>query len=99
LGHTAGDELLVQVARRLRQHVEDDVFVARLGGDAFAMLIPRTDHDPRKTATTADNVLRALREPFRVENALARVGASLGITEYSVHTSDIDELLENADVA
>jgi diguanylate cyclase (GGDEF)-like protein/PAS domain S-box-containing protein len=99
LGHTAGDELLVQVARRLRQQVQDDVFVARLGGDEFAMLIPRTDEDPRKTATTADSVLQALREPIRVGNTLAQIGASLGITEYSVHCTDIDELLENADVA
>jgi diguanylate cyclase (GGDEF)-like protein/PAS domain S-box-containing protein len=99
LGHTAGDELLVQVARRLRQHVDDDVFVARLGGDEFAMLIPRTDQDPTKTAATADNVLLSLRDPFRVGDTLARVGASLGITEYSVHTTDVEELLENADVA
>jgi diguanylate cyclase (GGDEF)-like protein len=99
LGHTAGDELLVQVARRLRQCVQDDVFVARLGGDEFAMLIPRTDEDPRKTAITADSVLQSLREPIQVGDTPARIGASLGITECSADATDIDELLENADVA
>ncbi|MEZ6066607.1 MAG: EAL domain-containing protein [Planctomycetaceae bacterium] len=99
LGHLAGDELLMEVARRIQLEAGDESFAARFGGDEFALLIPNTNLDFRKTAIITDCVLKSLREPILVADTVTRIGASIGVTEYPTHSSDLDELMQNADVA
>lgn len=99
LGHVAADKLLRKVAQRLQQHAGEETFIARFGGDEFAMLIPRTDRDLRKTAIIADRVLTGLRTPIVVGGEQATIAASLGITQFPADCNDIDQLLQNADIA
>jgi diguanylate cyclase (GGDEF)-like protein len=96
LGHSAGDELLVAVAHRLRSHVRPGDSVARLGGDEFAVLLERTDVDAAERA--AERLVKALRSPFVLSGHEMSIHASIGIAgHYGADTAD--ELLRNADVA
>jgi len=99
-GHSAGDELLVAVAERLRQVLRPSDTIARLGGDEFAVLI-EDGADPSRTTATADRLLAALSEPFPAGGAddQVRVSASIGIATGAAGQHDAAELLRHADVA
>jgi diguanylate cyclase (GGDEF)-like protein len=97
LGHGAGDELLVEVAERIRLAVRDGDTAARMGGDEFAILLEDT---PRETAAeVAERVIEALRLPFALSGQQVRVHATAGVALYSEARETADELLRNADVA
>ena len=99
-GHSAGDELLVAVADRLRGVLRPSDTIARLGGDEFAVLI-EDGADPARTAATADRLLSALSEPFAAggTDEQVRVTASVGIATGAAGQHDAAELLRHADVA
>jgi diguanylate cyclase len=98
LGHHYGDQLLVQVGRRLRAALREVDTVARLGGDEFAVLLPRIA--AREGAVTvATKLLAGLEKPFTLEGLALDVEASIGIALYPDHGSDADELLQRADIA
>jgi diguanylate cyclase (GGDEF)-like protein/PAS domain S-box-containing protein len=78
LGHDAGDEVLVQVAERLRSAVRSSDVVARWGGDEFVVLCPSIENVDYAT-NVAERVHRALEAPFRVGPGLAEIGISIGV--------------------
>lgn len=97
LGHAAGDKVLVEVARRLRDAAEPDALVARLGGDEFAVLF--TDLPaPALASHRAQRVLESLREPMDLDGVLVSLRTSAGLAIAGDHT-DPGELLRRADVA
>lgn len=98
-GHSTGDELIVEVSRRIQESAGDQSFVSRFGGDEFAILIPNTDRDIRRVATVTDEVLRSVQAPIRLGDIEVRVRASLGIAEFPTDGIDLDELMQHADVA
>ena len=98
LGHAMGDVLLIQVAERLRSCVRPVDTVARLGGDEFAVLIADKSSE-RDGAAVADRLVRALRDPFKLEGREIYVGASIGIAATDHDVDDADHLLRNADLA
>jgi diguanylate cyclase (GGDEF)-like protein/PAS domain S-box-containing protein len=77
-GHEAGDQLLVEVARRLNTVVRDDDLVARLGGDEFAVLVAGSIAEAEDVA---QRVVDVLRTPHRVSDWTFAVGASVGVAE------------------
>ena len=97
LGHQVGDQLLVQVGRRLREQVRGTDTVARLGGDEFAVLLPGVGVDD--AGRLARGVRDRLREPFGVGAATLRISGSIGIGAYPVHAADVHGLLRCADTA
>ena len=97
LGHPAGDQVLIQVADRLRAAAGAGDLVARLGGDEFAILFDGLPA-PALAAVRADAVLAALREPFDVDGIRVGVEASGGIAA-GTGAGGVDELLRRADVA
>jgi diguanylate cyclase (GGDEF)-like protein len=97
LGHYAGDQILQQVAARLRSVVRTVDTVARLGGDEFALILPSTDVNGAEQ--TARKVLRALERPFVVNGRALAVRASIGIARFPEDGSNAETLLQKADVA
>jgi diguanylate cyclase (GGDEF)-like protein len=95
-GHSTGDQVLVQVARRVVGSVRHIDAVARLGGDEFAVLIAPTPGD--RGATLARRVLAALELPVTVKSTTVTVSASIGIATAELGET-ADELLRNADLA
>jgi diguanylate cyclase (GGDEF)-like protein len=97
LGHSTGDELLREVARRLRASVRPGDIIVRLGGDEFAALLPGVVQPPDAQAV-ADRMLEALRDPFPIDGRRLYVGASIGIAILEPG-GGIEQLLRDADIA
>jgi diguanylate cyclase (GGDEF)-like protein/PAS domain S-box-containing protein len=98
LGHQAGDQVLVMVAKRIMATCRLSDTVARLGGDEFAVLLEE-DVDEAAAEGVAERLLEILREPFVVEGREVRVGGSIGIALYEGDAACTDDLLRDADAA
>jgi diguanylate cyclase (GGDEF)-like protein/PAS domain S-box-containing protein len=98
LGHDAGDRLLVEIGRRLKQAARRVDTVARLGGDEFVILGPELtdDDDPR---LIGERVLRAIRAPLKIDGKDVVVTASVGAVLTDDPHADPGELLQRADGA
>ncbi len=97
LGHAAGDELLVQLAQRLREHIDPGDMLGRLGGDEFVILLPQ--RNAASAERVAAEITRALARPLRLGSKLMPMSASIGISLYPDHATDIDTLMQQADAA
>ncbi|HJT16621.1 MAG TPA: diguanylate cyclase, partial [Thermoanaerobaculia bacterium] len=98
LGHTAGDDLLLEMARRLRGCVREEDTVARLGGDEFTIVLSELRH-PEDAVTVAEKIIAAVQKPLAVGEMSIEVSASIGIALYPVDGNDPESLLRNADSA
>ena len=98
LGHECGDQVLVEVARRLLDALPEDVTVARLGGDEFCLLVPLGAGRPDVTAVV-DRLHSRLRVPYAVGDVELEVRASVGAALCPQHGDDGSVLLRHADVA
>ena len=98
LGHAIGDELLIEVSRRLKVSVRDSDTVARMGGDEFVVVLPalRSTEDAE---VVAKKILVSLGAPYELGGHPVRTTPSIGIALYPEDAPDGDELLKNADVA
>lgn len=97
LGHTAGDELLAETARRLRELLRSSDTVARLGGDEFAILLEDVGH-PEMALAVATRVLAALRVPLHLGEREIVTEVSIGIA-LCEDGGGVEDLLQNADTA
>ena len=97
LGHRYGDLLLQQVAGRLRDQLSEEDHIARLGGDEFAIFTLR--RRPEDASVFAQQVAESLRTPFELEQIVVDVQASLGIAMSPDDGTDVETLLQKADVA
>jgi diguanylate cyclase (GGDEF)-like protein/PAS domain S-box-containing protein len=98
LGHDVGDELLIEVARRLSGCVREQDTVARLGGDEFTAVVSGL-RDADVLQSIGDKILNALCEPFALVGGLHHISGSVGITVYPDDGTDAQTLLRNADIA
>jgi diguanylate cyclase (GGDEF)-like protein len=98
LGHDRGDQLLVQVADRLRTIVRDTDTVARLGGDEFAVLL-RTVRSVDDAGIFAQRVLGVFADPFEIDGLVLHVETSIGLALLPDHADDAQNLMKRADVA
>lgn len=98
MGHSAGDDLLRQVAERLTAIIGDRGEIGRLGGDEFQVIIP--DIDDRGTlGDMADKVIQMLSSPYQIEGKRAIIGASVGISIAPYDGVEAEEIVNAADLA
>ena len=98
LGHAAGDQVLVSVARLLRGRLRDSDLMGRLGGDEFAIWLPRADRS--QAVTVAEQLLKAIASHATVAGGKSiETGASIGIALVPEHGTTVEELLAHADAA
>jgi diguanylate cyclase (GGDEF)-like protein len=98
MGHSAGDEFLIQVSRRIQDQVRPGDVVARLGGDEFALLV----HDVKDEAAAtglAQRLLDVLKKPLAVGGVNVTASASIGITFSRMGYRAPEEMLRDADTA
>ncbi len=108
LGHDAGDELLNQVAARLKECVrehdtttrvcDEEGKTVRLGGDEFVVLLEQLA-DAKDALTVADRIVKRIADPFQLGDRLVTVGTSVGVAYIDHKISDASEALRNADTA
>ena len=98
MGHAAGDRLLEQAAKRLRDCIRADDTVARIGGDEFTIVLAQLPK-PQDAMQVAEKVIGVLSEPFDINGQTHFVGASIGISIYPYDSACGDDLLRNADTA
>jgi diguanylate cyclase (GGDEF)-like protein/PAS domain S-box-containing protein len=97
-GHAAGDELLVEAARRLTSCVREADTVARLGGDEFAIILTEMTIES-EAEQVAQRAVSLLAEPYHLDAGTAHVSGCVGIALYPRHAQDSEQLQRNADIA
>ncbi|WP_151733574.1 ABC transporter substrate binding protein [Paenibacillus tengchongensis] len=98
MGHSFGDELLVQVGERLLSCSNRLSRHFRFGGDEFVILFQDTGGLSEVNAY-AESLVQAFREPFRLHTSTVHISASIGIAQYPENGHNAEELLKNADIA
>ena len=98
LGHLAGDQVLIGVARRLQRSVRPDDTVSRISGDEFAVLLNDCPSD-REAGAVAERVLEGIREPFVFGSRTLVVSASLGVRVVRAEDLDAQDVMRGADLA
>lgn len=100
LGHAAGDQVLVEVARRLTVGLREDDVVARLGGDEFAMLLPVKEARSRSEIDrVACRIVADICQPIETSEGEAQVGCSIGAALWRLPDGTIADALRRADEA
>ena len=97
-GHGTADELLVEIARRLRNCVRQTDTVARLGGDEFTIILPDL-HDAEDAARVAEKILESVAQPAAIGETAIEVSVSVGVAIFPHDGADSETLLRNADNA
>jgi len=97
-GHELGDELLIEVASRIKENIRDEDTVSRQGGDEFALLLGNIESFIQ-CEQMLKRIIAALSQPYRIEEQLISISASIGVTLYPTDDSDLDTLMRHADQA
>jgi len=98
LGHPTGDQLLREMARRIRASIRDSDLVARLGGDEFVVMVESVA-ERAGLQLLATKILLAISEPAQLQEHEVKVTASIGIATFPADGKDVPTLLANADMA
>lgn len=97
-GHTTGDRVLIEVARRLASCVRESDTIARLSGDEFTVILPELS-ERSHIEDVAQKTIAQLLKPFLPEKERAQISASIGIAQYPRDASNTEELIQHADQA
>jgi diguanylate cyclase (GGDEF)-like protein/PAS domain S-box-containing protein len=98
LGHHAGDRLLTEFAKLLRETITVEATVSRLGGDEFAILLPNIA-GPETVQSVVDDIFNALKTPLRLNGREFDCRASAGSAIFPLHATNASELFKHADIA
>ena len=98
LGHHAGDQLLIEVAKRLRSVVREEDSVIRVGGDEFVLLLGGLVTQ-QKSKYSLNRIIKAVSKIYVINHERVEISASLGVTFYPFDNGTPEQLLEHADQA
>jgi len=98
MGHQAGDELLKQVAKRMREIIGDRGEIGRLGGDEFQIILPDID-DRGKLGEIAEKIVKIISQPYLIEDKKAVIGTSIGVAVAPYDGIEKEELVRSSDLA
>ncbi len=98
LGHAAGDRVLREVAKRLRNCIREADLVARVGGDEFIVVMTRLQNHEEISALSS-RIIDQLHQPIRVDDQTVFIGGSIGVALAPSDTNNAEELLRLADIA
>jgi len=97
-GHTVGDELLIDVSKRMKKCLRNGDVLSRLGGDEFLVLLPNNPDD-LILVNIAERMLEELKKPVNIGSWSINVGASIGITNANDSNFDLGKIMTHADIA
>jgi len=97
-GHDIGDELLIEVAKRIKTNIRDEDTVSRQGGDEFALLLGDIESFSQCTEMLK-RIIEAISKPYIIDNKKITISASIGITLYPTDEPDLDNMMRHADQA
>jgi diguanylate cyclase (GGDEF)-like protein len=97
-GHRIGDRLLLEVADRLRAHLDPRTFLGRLGGDEFVMFSDRLQ-DKQAISNAEQKIVSVFDAPFEIGNVAVRIGCSIGYAQFPDAAQTAEDLFERADYA
>ena len=97
-GHETGDLLLIEVSKRIKDHMRGGDLISRLGGDEFLILL-HNNPDEFTLVNIADRMIEGLQKPFSIKNWEINTGVSIGIARASDAGYDLSKFVSNADVA
>jgi diguanylate cyclase (GGDEF)-like protein len=98
LGHQAGDQLLIETAKRLRKCLRTSDILARISGDEFMVLAPQMENE-NDAGIVARKIIAEVSEPLNISSHRCQVTASVGICFFPDHGNDEQTLIRNADSA
>lgn len=102
-GHSVGDLLLIEVAKRLQTCVREGDTLARLGGDEFVVILQDLSEDPKQAAiqaeTVSSKIIALINLPYYLDGFLHHTSTSIGVCLFSNQSITVDELLKRADIA
>ncbi|MCL4127798.1 UNVERIFIED_CONTAM: hypothetical protein GTU68_066801 [Idotea baltica] len=97
-GHDVGDQLLVEVAKRLKETIREEDTVSRQGGDEFTLLLSNIESKKQSQQLLA-RINSAMSEPYIIDHTTHKISASIGATLYPADDVDLDTLIRHADQA
>lgn len=97
MGHDTGDQLLLEISKRLRTFVREEDLVSRQGGDEFIILIKDTDESGIRSIS--ERLIESLKQPFMINEKLIHTTASIGISLYPMDGQAKETLVSKADMA
>jgi diguanylate cyclase (GGDEF)-like protein/PAS domain S-box-containing protein len=98
LGHNVGDQLLIEVADRLRRELRSEDTIARQGGDEFIIVLPDVQRT-EDAGVVAEKLLHGLAVPYLIQGREVQISASIGISVYPDNGDDVETLMKNSDDA
>jgi diguanylate cyclase (GGDEF)-like protein len=99
LGHPAGDALLKETTYRLKSTLREIDFLARFGGDEFAIILEAGENQREAATAVANRILDILTAPYNINGNMVSIGTSIGIASAPADGSDPDALMKKADLA
>ncbi len=97
-GHDVGDETLMAIGERLRACIRSNDLACRLGGDEFLVLLPGLS-SPDQAETVCRRISEAFQGPLTLSGQTVQIGVSMGISLYPNHSTELAELMKQADIA